>query len=689
MNRPKQGQLLGTIYLKQSGNGVFAPDFRNAENAASARLMGISESDRLQVEGDSLATAMHGDTVMAQAAPDQPQKWWKNVPEKREILARIQAGEQAPLAAKVLRVVTRKQELVVGIFTRKSKQRDGQKVDGRAYVKPDDALIPIVEITAEIDPKLHVKPGDKVLAQITEYPKPGFEARGKVIRRIGRPGEQGVDVLGIIYKYKLPQEFPEDVIKEAESVPTVVTADMLGDREDWRDREVITIDPFDARDFDDAIALTPLPNGGWELAVHIADVSHYVTPGTALEREARERGNSVYLADRVIPMLPERLSNGVCSLRPDEDRLTRAAIMTYDAEGNRTSSRFAKAVIRSKRRYSYEEAHEVMKPYLSKPESALKDPNAPLPARAWVLGSKLRKLRFANGALDLDFPEVKVVLDAKGNPVRLARIEHDESHQLIEEFMLQANEAVAEQMRRAGRPSLFRIHEDPDPDKLLDLRELLGSNGIRVGDLTQRRELQKALNKIDAMPESGVLKLAVLKSLKRAAYSVDPIGHYGLAKENYLHFTSPIRRYADLIVHRVQANLLWGAKYPTPDYGKLQEIADHLGITERNAAEAEIQSRKIKELAYFEKEIRDGKPVKLQATVTQVRRIGLFVELMEIMTRGIVKAEDMGNRPYFFDGKLEQYICRKPRDVIKSGTVIDVIPIYVEQDRGTVGFRLA
>jgi ribonuclease R len=417
-------------------------------------------------------------------------------------------------------------------------------------------------------------------------------------------------------------------------------------------------------------------------------VSHYVTPGSALDKEARIRGNSVYLADRVIPMLPERLSNGVCSLRPDENRLTRCAVLTYSKEGVRTGARFCKAVICSSKRYSYEEAFEVMKPYLSDPDRAWTDPSAPLPAKAWALGSRLRKRRLKHGSLDLDFPEVKVVLDKLGVPIELRRITHDESHQMIEEFMLEANEAVAEQLRRAQRPAIFRIHEDPDGERLNDLRDFLMTNGIRVGDLSKRMEMQKALEQINGRVEAPVLKLAVLKSMKRAAYHVDCLGHYGLAKESYLHFTSPIRRYADLIVHRSQGQLLFGGKGATPDYGKMQELAEHLGHTERLAAEAEMQSRKIKELAYFERIIKASQPTVFQAMVSKALRVGLFVEVTEVFVKGIVRAEALEEHGYYFEQNTERYVNRKG-GAIGIGDVLSVVPLFIEQERGSVAFRLA
>ncbi len=350
-----------------------------------------------------------------------------------------------------------------------------------------------------------------------------------------------------------------------------------------RDQFIVTIDPDDARDFDDAVNVEKIDNNsGWKLGVHIADVSAYVTPDSALDREARRRGNSVYLPDRVIPMLPERLSNGVCSLNPGVDRLTHSVFVEFDKSGRAKNARFARSVIRSAKRLTYKEAYAILQA----------KPNDELSRRlhtAWELASLLRRKRFEHGSLDLDFPEVKVHVDANGRPIRLERVENDESHQLVEEFMLAANEAVARELRHRSIATVYRVHEDPDPEKLGEYREFILSFGYKVGDLSQRKEVQRFLASIRGKPEEQALKIGLLKSLKRARYAAQPLGHYGLAKPNYLHFTSPIRRYADLVVHRTLAerNL---PRRPKIDIGQIESLAQHISDTERNAAEAEIES---------------------------------------------------------------------------------------------------
>src|SRR5213076_2709046 len=321
-----------------------------------------------------------------------------------------------------------------------------------------------------------------------------------------------------------------------------VTAHAIDGREDLRGQFIVTIDPDDARDFDDAIHVEDI-KGGWQLGVHIADVSAYVRPGSALDREAQRRGNSVYLPDRVIPMLPERLSNGVCSLNPHVDRLTHSVFLQFDRNGRVRQTRFVRTVIRSAHRLTYKQAFAILK-------SSARDELSERLHTAWKLAALLRRKRFEHGSLDLDMPEVKVVVDKKGKPIRFERVENDESHQLIEEFMLAANEAVARELKKRAIPTIYRIHENPDPEKLAEYREFVLSFNYNVGDLAHRAEVQRLLAAIRGKPEEQALKIGLLKSLKRARYFPQPLGHYGLAKPNYLHFTSPIRRYADLVVHR-------------------------------------------------------------------------------------------------------------------------------------------
>src|ERR687891_316687 len=476
------------------------------------------------IAAENVGIAMHGDRVVARISPEPP-------------AGRIKGRREG----RVIRILERAHDTMVGTL---------QRSRNFYYVVPDDPrfvhdiYVRPVAVQQDRRSEIAATVGDKVVVRLDDWQSRHVNPEGDIIEVLGPASAPGVDVLSVIRKYHLPTEFPSDVLAQAERIPENVDAQQITGREDLRDQFIVTIDPDDARDFDDAINVEKFSNGGWQLGVHIADVAAYVEPGSALDREARRRGNSVYLPDRVIPMLPERLSNGVCSLKPEVDRLTHSVFIQFDKRGAPKSARFAQSVIRSAHRLTYKGAYAIL---TSPPRDRLGERLH----LAWELAALLRRQRFEHGALDLDFPEVKVCVDTNGKPVRLERVENDESHQLIEEFMLAANEAVAQELKKRAIPTIYRIHENPDPEKLAEYREFVLSFNYRVGDLTQRGEIQRLLAAIRGKPEEQALKIGLLKSLKRARYLPQPLGHYGLAKSNYLHFTSPIRRYADLVVHRV------------------------------------------------------------------------------------------------------------------------------------------
>ena len=471
------------------------------------------------IAAENIGTAMHGDRVVARVSRDTPSDRIKG---RRE--------------GRVIRILERAHDTIVGTL---------QRSRNFYYVVPDDPrFVHDIYVHPEPDqqPGNAANVGDKVVVRLDAWESRHINPEGEIIEVLGPASMPGIDMLSIIRKYHLSVEFPKDVLGQAERIPEQVDERQLEGREDLREQFIVTIDPDDARDFDDAIQVEKTTSG-WRLGVHIADVAAYVEPGSALDREARRRGNSVYLPDRVIPMLPERLSNGVCSLNPGVDRLTHSVFVQFDKHGEVKSTRFARSVIRSAHRLTYKQAYALL---TASPVDRLGERLHV----AWELAALLRRKRFQHGSLDLDFPEVKVWLDKQGRPVRLERVENDESHQLIEEFMLAANEAVARELKKRASPTVYRVHENPDPEKLAEYREFVLSFSYRVGDLTHRAELQRLLASIRGKPEEQALKVALLKSLKRARYSAQPLGHYGLAKTNYLHFTSPIRRYADLVVHR-------------------------------------------------------------------------------------------------------------------------------------------
>lgn len=380
-------------------------------------------------------------------------------------------------------------------------------------------------------------------------------------------------------------------------------------------------------------------------------------------------------------MLPERLSNGVCSLRPDVNRLTHSVFIEFARDGRTKSSRFARTVIRSARRLTYREAFALLK---AQPANQLGERLHV----AWELASLLRKKRFEQGSLDLDFPEVKVRLDAEGKPILLERIENDESHQLVEEFMLAANEAVARELKNRSIPTVYRVHEDPDPAKLAEYRELILSYNYKVGDLTNRRELQRLLASLAGKPEEQALKIGLLKSLKRARYAPQPLGHFGLAKNNYTHFTSPIRRYADLVVHRGLAELEQSRKSRT-DMGQIAAIAEHISITERVAAEAEIDSVKMKKLEFFQRQLDAREPQIFRAAVLDVKNYGLLVELPDVLITGFVHVSSLTDDFYVFNAAQRQFIGRQSRRRFSVGDQLRVFVARVDVFKRQVDFALA
>jgi ribonuclease R len=653
------------------------------------------ESD-VFIAAENVGTAMHGDRVVARISPEAP-------------AGRVKGRREG----RVIRILERAHDTVVGTL---------QRSRNFYYVVPDDPRFvhdvyvrPVAGSPEGGRSETVAAVGDKVVVRLEDWQSRHVNPEGEIIEVLGPASAPGVDVLAVVRKYHLPTEFPPDVLEQAERIPESVDAQQIAGREDLRNQFIVTIDPDDARDFDDAINVEKLANGAWQLGVHIADVSAYVQPGSALDREARRRGNSVYLPDRVIPMLPERLSNGVCSLKPEVDRLTHSVFIQFDKNGNAKNARFARTVIRSARRLTYKQAYAILKSQprndgfqavagkmtAGKPsflEGARRDQLSERLHLAWELAALLRRKRFERGALELDFPEVKVWVDAQGKPIRLERVENDESHQLVEEFMLAANEAVARELKKRAIPTIYRVHENPDPEKLGEYREFALSFGYKVGDLTHRAELQRLLSEIRGKSEEQALKIGLLKSLKRARYDPQPLGHYGLAKTNYLHFTSPIRRYADLVVHRA----LGSVRSPSapdglprlrdpyhPNMAEIASIAEHISTTERNAAEAEIDAAMMKKLEFFQQQLAGRKPQIFSATVVDIRNYGVMVELPDALLTGLVHVSSLTDDFYVFEPARRQLIGRRSRKRFTVGDKLSVFVARVDLFKRQVDFAVA
>ena len=482
---------------------------------------------------------------------------------------------------------------------------------------------------------------------------------------------------------------------------------------------MFTIDPDDAKDFDDALSYELLEGGELRVGIHIADVSTYVRPGTALDREAQRRGNSTYLVGVVVPMLPEKLSNGLCSLVEAQDRLCKAVFLTFDRKGRIKETTYANTIIRSRKRLTYKQAYALLF------EDDLTRIRAlPLPPKhqtgstgralhdlsdeelgdlqtwiraLWKIASRLRHDRMAHGSLDLDMPETKIFVDPKGYADRLEKIEHDESHQLIEEFMLAANEAVAHLTRIHKLPSLYRVHDEPDVEKLEEYRALLDTFHIKVGDLTRREELVRLLKVLSTHPQGYTLRTQLLRSLKKAVYRHTPDGHFGLHKKDYTHFTSPIRRYSDLVVHRVfDFYLIKYAGQPAPgghgpayDLPRVERLGEHLSLTEVNSTEAERDSVKVKLLEFFEREVAKYPKTRFAAVITDVRPNGFFIELVESMTFGFVSATALGDDYYTPNHAGNALVGRKRKKTFAVNGRLDVVVEKVDRYKRLIDFRPA
>jgi ribonuclease R len=660
---PAEADLVtGTLSVHQSG---FA--FLPREKAG--------EQD-LYISAENTGTAMHGDKVVARITRD-------------EHFARAKGRDRAE--GRVIRILERAHDTIVGTL-QQSKNffyvvPDDPRIVHNVYVRPPAAAVydrrkrdSQKQEDRRSQTAAPARPGDKVVVRLENWESRHVNPEGEIIEVLGPSSAPGVDVLSIIRKYHLPTEFPKAVVEEAHQIPETVAEEMFEGREDLRAKFIVTIDPDDARDFDDAIDVERVTGGGWRLGVHIADVAAYVTPGSALDREAYKRGNSVYLPDRVIPMLPERLSNGVCSLNPDVNRLTHSVFLEFGKDGQTKSARFGRTVIRSAKRLTYRQAYAILK----------SPPNDQLGERlhvAWELASLLRRNRFKQGSLDLDFPEVKVRLDPEGKPIQLERIENDESHQLIEEFMLAANEAVARELKNRLIPTIYRVHENPDPEKLAEYRELILSYGYKVGDLSKRTELQRLLASLRGKPEEQALKIGLLKSLKRARYAPQPLGHYGLAKNNYAHFTSPIRRYADLVVHRGLAERDQSRRARS-DMRSIAATAEHISETERVAAEAEMDGVKMKKLEFFQRQLDARDPQVFRATVLEVKNFGLLVELPDVLITGLVHISSLTDDFYAFDAAQRRLIGRQSRRRFSVGDQLQVHVARVDVFKRQVDFAI-
>jgi ribonuclease R len=574
---------------------------------------------------------------------------------------------------RVLRVVTRGSGLFVGNYFEKN-GAGYVKIDGTAFADPVSVGDPGAK---------GAKPGDKVAIEMARYPTPYREGEGVITEVFGPRGQPKVETIAVIRSLGIPDVFEDDVLEEARRQAKAFDEDVVEGREDLRDQLTLTIDPATARDFDDAITLTRDEKGYWTLGVHIADVSHFVRPGTLLDDSARRRGTSVYLPDLVIPMLPEILSNSLASLQAGHTRYTVSAFMEFNEDGVRTARRFARSAIKVDRRFAYEEVFDVLQHPEGELASALYPEVRAMVARMLELAMLLRKRRFQRGALELNMPEVEIDLGDQGEVVGAHLASHDVSHQIIEEFMLAANEAVASHLTDAKVGFLRRGHPDPEPRKLKDFADFASSLGIAISDPNSRFELQRVLAETAERPEAYAIHFGLLRSLKQAVYTPEPEGHYALASEDYCHFTSPIRRYPDLQVHR-QVTALLLDKRPKSNLEELAALAEHCTRTERRAELAERELIKIKLLTYLADHIGET----FHAVIVAVEDFGFFCRLVEFPAEGLVHITALADDYYYLEAGTHTLIGRRGGKRYRLGDRIEVTVARVDVDRRELDLTL-
>ncbi len=560
----------------------------------------------------------------------------------------------------VTRIIKRFRQFIVGTY---------HKLDYYSYVVPDDPRISR-DIIVHEENALQAGNGQKVLVRFDRWERNQHNPEGTIVEILGDADSPGVDIISVAYSYNLPVKFTTEVEKDAQKPPVEIKAEDLDGRLDLRDLVCFTIDPIDAKDFDDAVSLEKLENGNWWLGVHIADVSHYVQEDTIVDNEALKRGTSVYLVDRVIPMLPERLSNVLCSLKPETDRLTFSCFMEMNKNLEVVNYKIQPSVIHSKRRFNYEEVQQIL-------DGHLQDPLLPVLRDMHTLSKALTKKRFNDGGIDFETPEVRFELDEKGRPKEVIPVKRLDSHRLVEEFMLMANQTVARHIgdiskgRQNSLPFLYRVHEKPNPEKMDKFFELLTALEIHFKPMAQvsSKFFQEILNSIKGKNEETVIEEVALRSMMKAVYSEKNIGHFGLGFKDYTHFTSPIRRYPDLTVHRL---LKQYARNKTKVSGnlnnKLRKIAEQSTKMERLAQEAERESIKLKQAEYIARFIGET----FTGLVSGVMSFGVFVELHETFIEGIVPIADMPDDFYIHDERTYSMVGRDTDKVIRLGDEVEI-----------------
>ncbi|MFC4322407.1 ribonuclease R [Litchfieldia salsa] len=614
--------------------------------------------DDVFIPPNEMKNAMHGDTVLVRLSSE--------------------TGGQRKEGT-IVRIVERGVTEIVGTYTESK---------SFGFVIPDDKKI-ANDIFIPKNASNGAVEGHKVVVKLVTYPEGRMSAEGEVIQILGHKNDPGVDILSVIHKHGLPQEFPKEALDQANKVPDSISEDEIKNRRDLRDQVIVTIDGADAKDLDDAVTVTKLDNGHYKLGVHIADVTNYVTEGSPIDKEAADRATSIYLVDRVIPMIPHRLSNGICSLNPKVDRLTLSCDMEIDSEGVVVKHEIFQSVIKTTERMTYSDVNSIL---VDQDEEITKryEPLVPMFKDMENLAQILREKRMKRGAIDFDFKEAKVLVDEDGKPKEVVLRERSVAEKLIEEFMLLANETVAEHFHWMNVPFIYRIHEDPNEEKLRRFLEFITNFGYVVkgsGNSIHPRALQEIIEAVQGKPEEMVVSTVMLRSMKQAKYDPESIGHFGLSTDFYTHFTSPIRRYPDLIVHRLIRTYLidgqLGNDVQKKWKEKLGEIADHSSNMERRAVEAERETDSMKKAEYMEDKVGE----EYDGIISSVTNFGMFVELPNTI-EGLVHVSYLTDDYYRFDERQYAMIGERTGNVYRIGDEITVRVVNVNKDERSVDFEV-
>ena len=632
----KNNLIVGRIELTRKGGAFVTPDKGGQEVFVPAR---------------AIESAMDGDKVVLRL---------EGRPRGRSPVGRV------------IKVLERAHETVVGVYHA-----------SRAFgvVRPQDRRLGR-EVVISQGMEGAASDGDVVVVRVTTFGSGKMNAMGRVETVLGRGDDPGVDILAVIHGHELPVAFPEEVLEAARERVSEERGVAGEHRVDRRDLHVFTIDPADAKDHDDALSIRSLEGDRWEVGIHIADVSHFVGAGDAVDLEALKRGTSVYLVDRVLPMLPDVLSSDACSLLPGVDRFAVSIFAVVDSAGDVRDTRFERSEIRSRHKLSYEKAQEVLDG-----ASSVDRPTDLALRNLSTVSRVLRRCREQRGSLDFELPEARVVLDEAGQPVDIQRVEHLESHRLVEDFMLLANEIAASEAAQRAIPVLYRVHEPPPPDQILYLRRLLSRLGHQMpkGDMGPKA-LQRALEWSRGRAEESLVSTLVLRSMSRARYDVRNLGHFGLASRGYTHFTSPIRRYPDLLLHRaLTRTLIDGESIPRNLGGEdLEATAERCSIRERIAEEAERESVDLKKAEYMQRHLGDD----FVGTVSGITSFGLFVLLDDIFVDGLVHVSSMTDDYYAFDVDRYKLVGERSRRVFRLGDRVTVCVSRVDKQERLIDFTL-